>query len=215
MPDPVRQAAGPAPVAKPVAKPAAPAPAPAAKKEAGSFDSDFFNRTPPTKAQLDAHRAAVAVLDTLPKVPLGREAKKAWLAENLPKIEAAKKGLDGLEDAAFWHKAVPQAEIDAAREKMWKLEDKLQGVEEAAGTKPPTKPASPVRPLFQLTDGCKDMMGRNPLLAIVGILCIVPAAVVDTMDMVTRPIQAVAYPFLWGQYKLREGQYDKEHPATK
>lgn len=213
MPDPVRQAAGPAPVAKPAAKPATKAPA--TKPEVGSFDSDFFNRTPPTKAQLDAHRAAVAAIDTLPKVPLGREAKKAWLEANKPKIEAARQGLDALEDAAFWHKAVPQAEIDAAREKLWQLDDKLQGIEEAAGTKPPTKPASPVRPLYQLTDGCKAMMARHPLLAIVGILAIIPAMVIDTVDMVTRPLQALAYPFLWGQYKLREGAYEKEHPATK
>ena len=211
MPDPITKPVAAAPAAKPVARPAAKPAAPAA--EAKAFDSDFFNRTPPTKAQLDADRAAVAALDALPKVPLGREAKREWLAANKPKIEAAKKGLDALEDAAFWHKSVPQAELDVAREKLWKLEDKLQGIEEAAGTIAPTKPASPIRPLYQLTDGCKDMMGRNPLLAIVGIVAIIPAMVIDTVDMVTRPLQAIAYPVLWGQYKMRDIQYDREHPA--
>ncbi len=212
MSDPIRQAAGPAPVAKAVAKPATSA-APAAKAEAGSFDSDFFTRTPPTKAQLDAHRAAIAALDTLPKTPLGRDAKRAWIATATPKLEAAEKALNALEDAEFWHKSVPAPENDAARDKVSKLRDRVESAKEAAGVTAPTKPASPIRPLYQLTDGCKDMMGRNALLAIIGVIAIIPAMVIDTADMVTRPLQAVAYPFLWGQYKYRDIQFDREHPA--
>lgn len=218
MPDPVRNAAATVPAAKPATRPAAKPAAPAAPAPKG-FESDVFQAAPwdrkaPAKAELDAHRAALAVIDNLPKVPLGREAKREWLAANKPKIDAAAKALEALEDAAFWHKVVPQAEIDVAREKMWKLEDKLQGIEEAAGTKAPTKPASPVRPLMELSKGCKEMMGQNAFFALIGVICIVPATVIDIMDAVTRPIQAVVYPFLWGQYKARDIQYDREHPAT-
>ena len=209
MPDPIRQTTGTTPARKPVTKPAAPA----ADTAVGGFDSDVFNRKAPTKAELDGHRAAIAALDALPKLPLGREAKREWLAAVAPKLEAAEQGLRGLEDAEFWHKAVGPAEADAARDKVWKLRDKVEGAKEAAGLVAPTKPASPFRPLFGLTDACKDMMGRNALLAIVGVVCIIPATIIDIADMVTRPLQAIAYPFFWGQYKARDIQYDREHPA--
>lgn len=211
MTTPVRQATS--PVARLAAKPAAPA-APAARPEVGAFESDVFTRKAPTKAELDAHRATIAALDKLPEAPLGREAKRAWLATVTPRLAAAEKALNALEDAEFWHKSVPAAENDAAREQVRQLRDRIDSAKEAAGVTPPTKPASPVRPLFQLTDGCKDMMGRNAFLAIVGLIAIIPAMMIDALDLVTRPLQALAYPFLWGQYKLRDVQYNREHPAT-
>ena len=213
MTDAIRKSAPAAPAATrqaPVAAPAAtPAPATIARD---SFD---FDKAAPA-ATLAAWKATVNGLDALPKKPSGRDEVRAWVAAVSPKLEAAKQALNSLQDNAFFHKAVPEAEIDALRAKVDKLDAKVQDAKEASGLVAPTKPASPFRPLGQCKEWAVGMMQSNPVFAIVGVIALVPAIVVDAIDAVTRPLQALAYPFYRGQYEVRQNAWEKEHaPAAR
>lgn len=214
MPDPIRST-GPA-TQVPAARPAAPATRPAADTAAPRMDEDAFSfNKVPSPEMLAEWRGAIADLAKLPKAPGGREAQRAWVATVTPKLEAAEKALRHLEHAEFFTKSVPTAEVEAARKKVDGLRDKVDGVKEASGLVAPTKPASPLRPLNQATTWAKDMMASGGLWPIIGALAIVPCIMVDLIDTVTRPLQAIAYPFFRGQYEIRQNRWEKEHPEVK
>jgi hypothetical protein len=171
------------------------------------MDGDSFVSTPPNPAQLEAFRAAIAALDALPKPPSGVAEKRAWLDANRGTLEAAQKGLGGLRDAEFFHKLVPAAEVDALAGRVAEAAGRFREVEEEAGLREPARPASPFRPLFGATNTVRSWMS-NPLGAVVGTIAIVPAVALDALDAVTRPLQAVAYPLVWGKYKVDQAQYE-------
>lgn len=196
-------AAGATPPAKGPAAPAAPRPA------EPQLASDSFLRSPPTVAQLAGFRQAIAALDDLPKEPGGIAAKKAWVAQVRPTYEAAEKALDGMRSASFFHKSPPEAEADAAGDKVHAFGENLRDAEEATGLREPAKPANPFRPLFGYSKAVQGWMGNNAFTAIVGLIALPVAAVVDTADAVTRPLQALAFPVLWGQHKIREARFEK------
>lgn len=191
-------------------------PAPAAKAEpTPKLGADSFLRTPPTAAQLAAMRAAIAALDGVPPAPKGKEALKAWVEQTRPIHEAADKALSGLRSAEFFHKTLPEAEVDAAGDKVYALGDKLRDAEEATGLRAPTKPADPTRPLFGNSKAVQGWMGNNGFTAIVGLFALPIAAVIDVADAATRPLQAVAYPGELVKYKAREAEYKKEQAKAK
>lgn len=213
MTDAVRSTKAPAqqPTANRVVAPAAPAAKPAVGKMADdSFDFDKA----PSAQKLAGWKAAVAALDTLPKKPSGRDEQRAWVAAVSPKLEAAEKALNELDSAAFFHKAVPEAEIDALRSKVSGLRSKVEDTKEASGLVAPTKPASPFRPLGQTKDWAVSLMQSNPFLAVIGVVALIPAIIIDGIDAVTRPLQAIAYPFFRGQYEVRQNAWEKEHPSA-
>lgn len=204
------------PAAAPAANRQAPVAAPAPKTAAPAIaqDSFDFDKAAPA-AKIAGWKAEVAALDALPKKPSGKDNVRAWVATVEPKLEAAKKALNELESQAFFHKNVAEADVDALRAKVGSLESKVADAKEASGLVAPTKPASPFRPLGQCKDWAVGMMQSNPFFAIIGAIAIVPAIVVDGIDAVTRPLQALAYPFFRGQYEVRQHAWEKEHPATK
>lgn len=197
-------ASGTTPPAKAPAGPAAP------QDTIPKLGADNFLRTPPTSAQLAAMRAAIAALDAVPPPPKGKEALKAWAEKTRPTYEAADKALSGLRSAEFFHKALPEAEVDAAGDKVYKLGDKLQDAEEATGLRAPTRPASPTRPLFGNSKAVQGWMGNNAFTALVGLIALPVAAVIDVADATTRPLQAAAYPGELAKYKAREAEFKKE-----
>lgn len=197
---------------KPSAKPSAPA---APKETAPKLESDSFLRNPPNAAQLAGMRAAIAALDGLPKEPVGLEAKKAWIEQVRPTYEAADKALSGLRSAAFFHKTLPDAEVDAASAKVYKLGDAIRDAEEATGLRAPDAPANPFRPLWGNSKAVSGWMGNNAFTAIIGLIALPVAAAIDAADAATRPLQAAAYPVEYGKYKVREARYNEEQAKKK
>lgn len=183
------------------AKPAAPAAKPEASSNVG-FMSDAIMNKAPSKEALRQARADVAALASMPSIPLSNSAKKAWLADANARLTKAEKGAELLQDASFWHKSVPNAESDKARDTVLDFKDTIEDCEMRAGLKPYPRPLNPFRPLNQATDAVTGNMG-NPVGAVVGVVALPVTIVVDAMDKVTRPVQAVAYPFHWAYLGLR------------
>lgn len=191
--------------------PPAKAAPPAAPKAADpKLAADSFLRNPPTAAQLAGMRAAVAALDALPPMPKGLEAKKAWAEQVRPTVDAAEKALDGMRSAAFFHKSLPDAECDAAGDKLYKLGDALRDAEEETGLREPTRPADPTRPLFGASKAVQGWMGNNGFTALLGLIAWPVAAVIDVADAASRPAQAAAHPGEVAKYKEREKRYQAE-----
>lgn len=174
------------------AKTAAPKPAPQKPVANDPFGDDFFHKSAPSAEAIKTAKAAIAALDKMPGIPLSNTAKTAWLAEAKTKLEAANKGLDVLRDAE-WEKALPTAELDAARDAVYDFQDKVESCEVRAGLKPWGAPLNPFRPLFQYTGSIGNAPNNvfGGLIAAFGIMIAIP---LDIADMVTRPIQAVVWP---------------------
>lgn len=201
----------------PVGKPSSAAPK-TDVSAAPSLGKDQLLRSPLTAAQVDTLQQAVAALEGLPPVPAGVAAKREWLQTHGPTLESAKQAASALGTSAFFHKVPEQTVADAAGARVRKAEAKFQEVEEEAGLREPVAPASPFRPLFGYSQGVKGLMGSGPLGAVVGLLVLLPAVVLDIADMVTRPLQALAFPVFWGKHKVDQLQYeaakradDKQH----
>jgi hypothetical protein len=182
---------------------------------APSFAADSYRGTPPTAAQLETHRTSIAALADLPAVPRSVADKRAWLEAHAPILQAAQKALSAMESGAFYHKTPGEAVVGEARGQVRKAERKFQEVEEEAGLRAPIGPANPFRPLFGFSQNVKGLMGSNPFGAVLGVVLLVPALAIDLMDAVTRPLQAVAYPFLWGKHKVDQLQYEAAKRADE
>ncbi|MDB5097462.1 MAG: hypothetical protein JWM80_1883 [Cyanobacteria bacterium RYN_339] len=187
------------PAAKPPVK-ATPAPAPANKPAAANTPSlgndDFAFNKVPSAAKLAEARKQVATLGSMRPIPLANKDKAAWLQEAQALRAGAEPGVKVLEDADFFTKSVPAAEADAARAALQKLDDQIELCQERGGTKPGFHPLNPFRPINQFQKGIEGQMG-NPLGAILGIVTLPAAITLDIVDLVTRPVQVVAYPFEW------------------
>ena len=193
------------------------APPPPRKPEAkAQMASDSFVSSPPTQAQLDGYRAAIAALDGVPKPPSGVAAKRAWLEAHGPTHEAAERAVDALRSAAFFHNVPAATEVDALEAKARKAGDRRRETEEEAGLREPSKPASPFRPMFGFSDAVRGWMG-HPVGAVIGGVAIVPAMLLDVVDAVTRPLQALVYPAARLKYSLDKAQYEaaKDQPNPK
>lgn len=195
-----------APAAKPPVQ--AKATKPAANKPAANAastlnnDSFDFNKPPSAQKLADA-RAAVKLLDGVKAIPLKDADKAAWLTSAQATRDKAAEGVKVLEDAAFFTKSVPDAEADAAREKLSKLDDQIQQCKDRKETGAGFYPLNPFRPLNQFQKGITGQM-NNPLGAIIGVVTLPVAITLDVMDMVTRPVQVVAYPFEWAAYGIKK-----------
>jgi hypothetical protein len=166
-------------------------------------NDDFSFNKPPSAAKLAEARKQVATLATLKPIPLSNKEKETWLKDAQALKAAAEPGVKVLEDAAFFTKSVPDAEADAARTALQKVEDQIELCQERAGTKPGFYPLNPFRPINQFQKGIEGQMG-NPLGAIIGVVTLPVAITLDIIDLVTRPVQVVAYPFEWAWVGLKK-----------
>lgn len=168
---------------------AASAPSPTSVERGPSMEGDVFNSSP---EQLKAAQAVIVEAGRLAegKLPLSNEKKKAFVAEAkavLAQAEQAESRLFFARDGQDRH-----AGFDAVS----KLRDKVALAERRMGGDSPLgEPLNPFRPLFQVTKASEDLMSRGGLWAIIGIAPLIVAPVIDTMDLVSRPIQAVVWPF--------------------
>jgi hypothetical protein len=193
------------PAAKPpVQAKSTPAPTKPAANNAPAIANDSFDfNKPPSAQKLADARAAVALLATVKPIPLADKQKDAWLADAQQIHDKAAAGAKVLEDAAFFTKSVPDAEADKAREALFKLEDQIQQCKDRKTTGAGFYPLNPFRPLNQFQKGITGQMD-NPLGAIIGVVTLPVAITLDIVDMVTRPVQVVAYPFEWAAYGIKK-----------
>jgi hypothetical protein len=145
----------------------------------------------------------VKLLDGVKAIPLKDADKAAWLTAAQATRDQAAEGVKVLEDAAFFTKSVPDAEADAAREKLSKLDDQIQQCKDRKANGAGFYPLNPLRPLNQFRKGIEGQMG-NPLGAIIGVVTLPVAMTLDIVDIVTRPLQLVAYPFEWAAYGIKK-----------
>lgn len=191
------------------AKPAAPVkraamPAAAKPQAQSQMQGDEFSfDKPPSATKLAAARAAVAGLNGMPSIPFSNKDKAAWLADAQKREAVAKDGVKVLEDASFFTHSVPEAESDAARAKLDKLDQQIESCKERAGLAPTPTPLNPFRPLNETTKAVTSHM-NNPIGAVAGAVVLPATMVVDAVDAVSRPLQAVAYPFEWAAIGLRK-----------
>jgi hypothetical protein len=177
--------AAPKPAPKPATKPADNFPMP-------SFNDEFFNRKAPSPEAIKKAKETIAALASVPGIPLSNKAKTPWLADAKAKKAEADKALDVLRDAE-WEKKLPAAEMDAARDAVYKFDEKIESCEVRGGLKPWGAPLNPFRPLFQMTNNLGNVPNNvfGGLIAAFGVMIAIP---VDIVDAVTRPIQAVLWP---------------------
>lgn len=174
---------GPTPGPRPLAKPAAAE----AEALASSLSTDVFHSNP---EQLKAAEATLARVRVLAEgsLPLSNAKKKAFLQEARALMAEAQQA----ESRLFFANS---PSLEASREAVSKLQSKIEWAEMRSGEKPMPAPVNPFRPLFPVSKASEDLLSKGGLWALVGIFPAIIAPVVDTIDLVTRPVQALAWPF--------------------
>lgn len=166
-----------------------PLPKAAAEPEAlaSSLSTDVFRSNP---EQLKAAQATLARVQVLAEgsLPLSNAKKKAFLQEARALLAEAEQA----ESRLFFANS---PSLESSREAVSKLRTKVEWAEMRSGEKPMPAPMNPFRPLFPVSKASEEMLSQGGLWALVGIFPAIVAPVIDTIDLVTRPVQAVVWPF--------------------
>ncbi len=133
---------------------------------------------------------------------------RAWVSEQAPRIEAAEGALARLTEAQFDHRIPGEDELMALTATVHEARTRLQEGRERSGLQAPVPPLDPGRPAFELTQGTSQMM-QHPLTALFGVLFFPVAISVDSIDAITRPVQAGRYPRELKAYRERLAEYEK------